>query len=357
MAKSFSAMDLFAGGGGLTVGLKQAGFRVVGAIELCPLATETYRRNHRKPYIWNKSISDVSTDEVMHKLGIQKGELDLLAGCPPCQGFSNIRTRNGKLSINDPRNDLIFEFQRFVVELLPKAVMMENVPGLSKDARLVKFVEKLQSLGYWVEHKVLDVALYGVPQRRRRTVLLAARNLAVTWPEPATELVTVRKIIGDLPKPGLLGDPLHDLQRRHSEKVTALIKKIPRNGGSRSDLSLDEQLPCHRRISGFFDVYGRMAWDDVAPTITSGCINPSKGRFIHPSQNRAITLREAALLQGFPPNYWFSTKKGIESVAEMIGNALPPEFARRHAAKIRSLLIKSKTKLGKEANAINSGSP
>lgn len=341
MAKSFSAMDLFAGSGGLTVGLKKAGFRVIGAVELCPLAAETYRRNHRKPHLWNKSISDVSTDEVMRQLGIQKGELDLLAGCPPCQGFSNLRTMNGKLSVEDPRNDLIFEFQRFIVDLLPKAVMMENVPGLSKDARLAKFVKKLKSLGYWVEHKVLDVALYGVPQRRRRTVLLAARGRAVTWPEPAKELVTVRAAIGDLPKPGHLGDPLHDLQRKHSDKVKALIKKIPRNGGSRSDLGQDEQLPCHRRTNGFFDVYGRMAWDDMAPTITSGCINPSKGRFLHPSQNRAITLREAALLQGFPPKYRFSTKKGMEGVAEMIGNALPPEFAKRHAATIRRLLSKS----------------
>jgi DNA (cytosine-5)-methyltransferase 1 len=114
-----------------------------------------------------------------------------------------------------------------------------------------------------------------------------------------------------------------------------MIESIPKNGGSRRDLGPDNQLPCHERCIGFHDVYGRMSWDDVAPTITTGCVNPSKGRFLHPEENRAITLREAALLQGFPADYWFSLRRGKFQAAGLIGNALPPEFVRRHALQIR----------------------
>ena len=142
-----------------------------------------------------------------------------------------------------------------------------------------------------------------------------------------------------LARPGKTGDVLHDLPEVRSPQVKELIKLIPKNGGSRKELPKKYWLPCHVRYpDGYRDVYGRMAWNDVAPTITGGCVNPSKGRFLHPAQNRAITLREAALLQTFPPGYKFSLEKGKDSVALMIGNALPPEFIRRHAVMIRKHL-------------------
>jgi len=122
--------------------------------------------------------------------------------------------------------------------------------------------------------------------------------------------------------------------------VRGLIRLIPKNGGSRTDLKFAAQLKCHRKCDGFHDVYGRMAWDDVAPTITGGCFNPSKGRFLHPVRHRAITLREAALLQTFPPTYFFSLKRGKSNAAQMIGNALPPEFIRRHAQSIAKFVQK-----------------
>ena len=141
----------------------------------------------------------------------------------------------------------------------------------------------------------------------------------------------MRDFIANLAPPRRSRDELHNYRTRPSKKVRDLIKKIPRDGGSRIALGKEHQLQCHRRLDGFWDVYGRMAWDQPAPTITGGCINPSKGRFLHPSANRAITLREAALLQTFPKSYRFSLERGRYPAALLIGNALPPEFIRRHA--------------------------
>lgn len=151
--------------------------------------------------------------------------------------------------------------------------------------------------------------------------------------------VTVRDTIGALAKAGRSGDPLHDCPETRGPRVLNLLVRVPKDGGSRSDLGSENQLACHQRCDGFKDVYGRMSWDDVAPTITSGCVNPSKGRFVHPDQNRSITLREAAMLQGFPRSYKFSLRRGKFAAAEMIGNALPPEFVKRHALQIRARVL------------------
>jgi DNA (cytosine-5)-methyltransferase 1 len=327
------AIDLFSGCGGLTLGLKQAGFRIEGAVEIDPLAAETYRANHKRVVVWEKDITKLTVAEVMRRLEIRRGQLDLLAGCPPCQGFSTMTTLNGGRSSNDPRNDLVFQFIRFVRGLRPKAVMMENVPGLSRDRRIEDVVAKLEAMGYICNHNVLDAADYGVPQRRRRFILVASRDGKIPFGERARRTHTVRDAFKKL-GPNARKDPLHNLPEKRNAKVMALIRKIPRDGGSRLDLGDEYQLDCHRACDGFKDVYGRMAWDDVAPTITGGCCNPSKGRYLHPTKNRAITLREAALLQTFPPNYIFSLKRGKFPAAQMIGNALPPEFIRRHAKEV-----------------------
>ena len=133
-------------------------------------------------------------------------------------------------------------------------------------------------------------------------------------------------------------DPLHNVQEHRSEKIRNLIARIPQDGGGRSSIPDDEQLECHRRCDGFKDVYGRMRWDDVGPTITGGCFNPSKGRFLHPKSDRCVTLREAALLQGLPPRYKIALDRGKEEAARLIGNALPPPFIRRHSLSIKSTL-------------------
>ena len=326
------AIDLFSGCGGLTLGLTQAGFRVVGAVEIDPLAVETYKANHKRVVIWEKDISKISAAEVMRRLKIQRGQLDLLAGCPPCQGFSTMTTLNGRIG-QDKQNDLVFEFLRFVRAMRPKAVMLENVPKLAKNRRFKTLHAELQRLGYEVNHSVLDAANYGVPQRRRRLILVAGHGKKIPFGKIAGKKTTVRNAFAKLGRRAKT-DELHNLPETRSDKVKKLIRQIPHNGGSRLDLGRRHQLDCHKKCEGFYDVYGRMSWDEVSPTITGGCCNPSKGRFLHPTKNRTITLREAALLQTFPPGYIFSLRRGKFSAAQMIGNALPPEFIRRQAKQI-----------------------
>lgn len=335
-------MDLFCGAGGLTVGLVNAGFHVLAGVENNPVAADTYRLNNPKSKIYEGDIRKLSPSQVMEDLCIAKGELDLLAGCPPCQGFSSHRTRNKSSSISDERNDLVLEFLRYVEIMLPKTVMLENVPALAKDWRITELKERLHDLGYKIDNDFLhiqDAADFGVPQRRKRLLIKASRFGIVPNAKPASKRKTVRDAIASLPAAGTSGDYLHDMPEVRSEKVKNIISLIPQNGGSRSDIPRKFWLDCHlKRTDGYSDVYGRMAWETVAPTITGGCNNPSKGRFIHPEENRAITLREAALLQTFPPEYKFSTLRGKGAIALMIGNALPPEFIRRHAVEFKKHL-------------------
>jgi DNA (cytosine-5)-methyltransferase 1 len=348
-ARKEIAIDLFSGCGGLTLGLKQAGFHVVAAVERDPLAAETYKANHQEVRVWLQDIRKLPATKVMHELHLECGELDLLAGCPPCQGFSTMTTLNGKKPMRHPLNELVFDFLRFARTLRPKAIMFENVPGIVHSKQFKKLLLSLDHLGYQYEYAVLDAAKYGVPQRRRRLILVGSRVGHVHLAQETRIRRTVRDVLQRLAN-RLRNDPLHTLGERHSPRIAAIIRSIPKNGGSRMDLGQRSQLKCHRTCDGFKDVYGRMAWDDVAPTITSGCFNPSKGRFLHPTENRAISLREAALLQSFPPDYFFSLARGKSYVAQMIGNALPPEFIRRHA-----LQVKKSLKVAQHGRKRNSG--
>ncbi len=339
-----TAIDLFCGAGGLTCGLKQAGFKVLAGIELLEIAAETYHKNHSTTLLLQEDICNLSPLEVMRSLQLHPGDLSLLAGCPPCQGFSSLRTRNKASSVDDRRNDLIFEFLRWVKVFLPKCIMIENVPALAKDTRIQVAIDQLKELGYCFDAnslRVENIADYGVPQRRVRMILMASLYGFITPPEITAIKATVKETITNLPKAGNSGDSLHDLPENRSEKIKKLISLIPKNGGNRSDLPKEYWLECHKRYpKGFKDVYGRMNWDEVAPTITGGCHNPSKGRFLHPEEDRAITLREAALLQTFPSDYYFSLKRGKDSVALMIGNALPPKFIRVQGEAIAAHLDK-----------------
>jgi len=329
---NFTAIDLFSGCGGLSRGLKDAGFRVVAAVEIDGKARETYSLNHLEVPLVGDDIRKVRPSQLMKACGLKKGQLDLLAGCPPCQGFSTLRVRKGRIAAPDDRNNLIDEFARLALALRPKMIMMENVPALSRYAKFKDFVLNLKRNGYTVVTEVLDVSFFGVPQRRKRLILSASRVSAPQLASTREKRLSVRDAIGALPRAGDSGDPLHDCSATpRSPRVQAIIEAIPKDGGSRSSLPAGMQLVCHDRTSGFNDVYGRMRWDDVSPTITSGCSNPSKGRFIHPEENRPISLREAALLQGFPKDYRFDISHGKESIALMIGNALPPPFIAAHS--------------------------
>ena len=270
----------------------------------------------------------------MQELAMGPGDLDLLAGCPPCQGFSTLRTYNGNKSIFDPQNDLIFQVLGFVRRFRPKAVMLENVPSLLGDRRLVEFRKELAALDYGSRAKVFNARDFGVPQRRRRMVLLGWSGERIPFASPSSWAPSVADALRGVSAAGQSGDPTHDYRVRRTKRIEALIRLVPKNGGSRCDLPDEYRLDCHRRTDGFRDVYGRMTWEDPAPTITSGCINPSRGRFLHPDEHRAITLREAALLQGFPRRYEFELSRGRYAVAQLIGNAFPPAFAERHARSI-----------------------
>lgn len=341
MKTELFAIDLFSGCGGLSLGLKGAGFTVSAAVEIDLKAQETYRLNHPNVRLYAEDIRKLDPLELLQEAGLKVGELDLLAGCPPCQGFSRLRTKNKMTSASDDRNDLVRDFLRFIEIMQPKTVMLENVPALAKDHRFVGMQDQLHALGYQTVVNVLDAADYSVPQRRKRLIMLASRVHIPMVADKARKRLTVRQALKGMAEPGQGRDKLHGLGENRSQKVLNLIALIPKDGGSRKDLPVKFQLECHKRSNGFSDVYGRLAWDSVAPTITSGCHNPSKGRFLHPEQDRTISLREAAVLQGFPRSYKFDIAHGKESIALMIGNALPPPFITAHANALRAGLLGS----------------
>ena len=318
----------------MSVGLKSAGFQVLGAVEVNSFCVRTYKANHKDVRVWKMDIRNLQAEEFKSSLGLRKGELGLLAGCPPCQGFSTMRTLNGGLVVEDPRNDLLFEILRFVEALRPQTVMMENVPGLASDRRFSIFFNRMHKIGYVGDHRILDAVEYGVPQRRRRLIYIAGYRMIIPFADRARKIKTVETAISGLPRVGESGDPVHDMSENRTPRIMELIRQIPKDGGSRADLPEEYQLECHKRCNGFKDVYGRMAWNSPAPTITSGCFNPSKGRFLHPVEDRAVSMREAALLQGFPRMYKFPTTESKSRVAWMIGNALPPPFVAAHAKMI-----------------------
>jgi DNA (cytosine-5)-methyltransferase 1 len=332
-----TAVDVFCGLGGMTLGLQQAGFEVVGGLDVSELAIDGYEMNQPDVAVWRRDVRRVEASEMLERFRLGSvGELDLLAGCPPCQGFSRVRTRT-KISVEDPRNGLVAQFARLAEELLPKALLMENVPALANDSpRFARFVKRLERAGYRLAYKTLNAMHYGVPQNRRRLVLVGRLETDVPrFASKQQDLRTVRDAIGRLPYPEESDDPAHNHGESRTDEVKRRIRLVPKDGGNFRGSS-HEQLECHKEFDGFNDIYGRMAWNRPAPTITGGCVNPSKGRFLHPEQDRAITLREAALLQGFPANFNIPLHRGKHHAAALIGNALPPAFVADHATVIAS---------------------
>lgn len=321
-----NAIDLFSGCGGLTEGMHKAGFTTKIAVEIVPLAVKAYKMNHPETEVIQKDIRQISIDEIKEKLN---GEtLHLLAGCPPCQGFSSIRRLNRAECVEDDRNSLVLEYLRFVKELKPLAIMMENVPALKDYSVFQQVVEELKILGYNPDVKVVNVREYGVPQSRRRLVLVGMLDDTIKVAVGVGIKKTVRQVIAHLQTPELSTDPLQQIVSNHTPKVMEMIRITPHNGGSRKDLPQSYRLKCHQKENvGFNDVYGRLRWDDYSTTITGGCLNPSKGRFLHPEQDRVITPREAAMLQSFPEDYKFPIDVSKTALALLIGNALPPQFS------------------------------
>ena len=338
------AVDLFSGGGGLTLGLKQAGFLVSAAVEYDKHASATYVANHPETILYSKDIREVEGDELMATSPTSR--IDLIAACPPCQSFSSLTSKYKK---KDERDELINEFARLVREVRPRTLMMENVPGLvRKGAHLFNpVIAEFESMGYHISFKVVDVADYGIPQRRRRLVVLGSLSSEIEVPPPThcehpTEglpgWVTVRDVIAKHPKPLTLADTRAvggprklgwNVVRNLAPQNVARLRATTA-GASRAELPKALRPACHQTDVGFSNVYGRMSWDKPAPTITGGCTTLSKGRFGHPSALRTISVREAAILQTFPNDYVFDTDF-IDRACIIIGNALPPTFAKTMA--------------------------
>ncbi|MGD9632044.1 MAG: DNA cytosine methyltransferase [Pirellulales bacterium] len=351
-----TAVDVFAGAGGLSLGAQRAGFQVPVAVEINNRVTPTYRRNHPAATIIEDDVCAVKGEDILKS--VPSGKVDLLLACAPCQGFCSLTIKNRR---RDPRNALVSQVARLVEETRPSAVLMENVPGLATRGKrlLSKLIERLRAAGYKVGWWNVQMADYGIPQNRRRLVLLAGRGFEIEIPVPTharlgtksrKPWVTLREAIYGEKAPKALsairdhGGPqvenwhiVRDLQPETRERLRAATP-----GGMRVDLD-NRLLPdCHKGgYEGFRNVYMRMSWDKPSPTITAGCTTPAKGRFGHPDRRRStISVREAATIQTFPEHFVFETKK-IDVACEMIGNAVPPLFAECVARHIRNSIVEN----------------
>jgi DNA (cytosine-5)-methyltransferase 1 len=338
--KRIIAIDLFCGAGGLTSGLRAEGIEVAAGIDLDPICQFAFEHNNPESRFLLKDVSTVTADELT-KLW-SGADIRLLAGCAPCQPFSTYS--QGKDLTVDSRWRLLDQFARLAIETKPHFITMENVPSLRKSEVFTAFVESLKEAEYDVWFDKVDCSTIGLPQKRNRLVLIASRIGIAPRIKCAGRPKdnTVKKRIGDLPAINAGGEDTHDrlhrcatLSRKNLERIRA-----SKPGGSWRDWPDSLRSPCHLKDSGdgYLAVYGRMEWDKPAPTMTTQCYNFGSGRFGHPKQDRAISLREAALLQGFPLNYQFEPKDirySSRDLSRLIGNAVPPPLGERIARVIK----------------------
>lgn len=342
------AIDLFAGAGGLSLGLTTGGFTVVAAVDNDAIASTTYSRNIGQ-HIIHAPIQDVSPEDLLRRAGLSSGEVTLLAGGPPCQGFS-VQRRGDR---NDPRNSLILQFIRFVEVIRPRFFLIENVAGLlSKHGKpfLNRVIEHTGNIGYVCHTATLDASEFGVPQVRKRAVIVGEYLLPGEMPKfkfpyavTSENKITVREAIGNLPSPPVDGTchpeyANHFREAKLSKLNLERIRYVP-EGGGRQHIPLHLQLKCHRENPGHrhLDVYGRMKWDSPSGTITARFDSFTRGRFAHPTEDRSITPREGARLQTFPDTFIFEGNR--EEVARQIGNAVPPKLAECLAAAIIDAIV------------------
>ena len=332
-ALDISVVDLFCGAGGLSYGLRTAGLHVVAGYDIDPRCKYPFETNVGATFI-KKDVRDITGAEI--KRLWRRNSVSVLAGCAPCQPFSSYR--RGKDTSTEDEWSLLREFSRLIRLTRPHIVTMENVPRITRASVFDEFVIRLRSLKYHVDYRSCYCPEFGLPQHRRRLVLLASRRGSISMPRGPygpRDYRTVRQAIGALPAlENGAADP-HDALHRTRAMTEVNIRRIraSRPGGTWYDWPVELRAPCHVRESGasFKSVYARMSWDEPAPTITAGAYNFGTGRFGHPSQDRAISLREAAILQGFPSTYDFTapgTRIDLTSTARLIGNAVPPALAR-----------------------------
>lgn len=323
-----NAVDLFCGAGGLTKGLEKAGITVELGIDIDPDCIYPYEANNNARFLL-KSVEEVKAEDLFSNTN--RRSVRLLAGCAPCQPFSGYR--KGINSRSDKRWRLLREFKRLIEETSPELVTMENVPRLQGEKVFREFVESLKSNGYFTSYSVVHCADYGIPQQRQRLVLLASKLGPISIIPPThspQRYKTVADAIGNLPKIKAGGackrDPLHT--SRNLTPINLKRIRVSSPGGTWRDWNKKLVTKCHKKKSGttYPSVYGRMAWDKPAPTMTTQFFGFGNGRFGHPKQDRAISLREGAVLQTFPRSYKFVESNGIvnfERLGRLIGNAVP----------------------------------
>ena len=326
---SISAVDLFSGAGGLTHGLAKAGVNVRVGVDVDPACEYPYTANNKAKFLL-KSVGDLEPGDLTSFF--LPGSVRLLAGCAPCQTFSSY---NQKASTEDDRWWLLRHFSRLAKEMLPELVTMENVPGLLDHAVFDEFVASLEECGYKVSKQVVNCQDYGVPQHRNRLVLLASRigPISLLTPERfKAKPRSVRDVIGEGKVPALAAGTADPKDRLHQCSGLSSLNlrrvKASKPGGTWRDWPEELVAECHKKESGktYPGVYGRMTWDDAAPTMTTQFYGFGNGRFGHPSQDRAISLREGAILQSFPPSYQFVAPDApvhMKTIGRLIGNAVP----------------------------------
>lgn len=348
-ARSLTAIDLFCGAGGLSLAFHLAGFRIAFAVEKDPDAAASYRRSFVTRYSPSTKLcaEDICHPSVMEALkSFGPGQIDVVIGGPPCQDFSPARLKARR---KGRRTSLVQQYFKIIGILRPRIFVFENVPSLQTAAR-GKYWRSIKTaalrMGYRMTAHELCAEDYGVPQHRRRLFVVGVPKDAEPVGMPRSRSGTppsVMETIGHLPElaagEGCPVDPMHRA-RSHRPHIVEYLRTIPEGGAWRDGARV---LSCHEGHSGHYDVYGRMIGKGLAPTITGGCTNPSKGRFIHPTQHRGLTVREAALLQTFPPDWEFCG--GVESQSLQVGNAVPVKLGQALAKRLFRQLSTSRRRL------------
>lgn len=351
-----NVVDFFAGCGGMSSGFvstrqSHIAFRVLGGVDKNESALATYARNIEARTL-KADISSLAKDaEILEStfpelLGPRINPL-VFIGCAPCQGFSALRKGDER---DDIRNDLLSSFVSLTIKYRPDIIVMENVPEMLS-GRFADYYKKsaarLKKAGYKLDESLVDMSLYGVPQKRKRAIVLGAIDgqiRLIAPPFTSSNVRTVRDAISHLSPLSAGESDINDENHRapsHTERLISIFEQIPADGGDRRSIPESLQIAAHKRLDksatpGFTDVYGRLRWDTPSVTITAKCRSPSSGRFLHPEQHRNISVREAALLQGFPHKYVFCGPPTQQY--RQVGEAVPPLFARFIAASILDYL-------------------
>jgi DNA (cytosine-5)-methyltransferase 1 len=360
---TLTAIDLFAGAGGFSLAARTLGIRVRIAVEVDPHAANSYHRNFiyrrtLRPLLLRSDIREVDWDQTLDLAGLVPGECSILMGGPPCQGFSSHRIKGA--GIGDPRNELLTAYFGALAAIQPRAFVVENVSGILWErhaAYLRTFLAAAEDIGYRVmEPTILNARDFGIPQNRKRVFIIGWRsdlNVAPHWPPPSTHFptsdTTAKKTF--VPASTVFVSPLakndpNAVHINHSEEMRRVFRSTPKDGGSRADS--DRVLPCHKGHDGHRDVYGRIRLNQPGPTMTTACINPSKGRFLHPLEDHGITARHAARFQGFPDDFVF--EGGLFASARQIGNAVPPLLGQHVLACLSAALTSGKRFAGRRGS-------